>query len=166
MRIAFEPEIDLALHAHVLAVEQSPRAAADAAANAERFAGPGLEVICARAERAVERLADAGQRFDAVVLDPPRSGAASCVEGLLRLAPPRLVYVSCDPATLARDLARLGTRYRIEAVQPFDMFPQTYHVETAVLATLTCDSQTPSVSSARRHGSVEPSRRRRTRGRT
>ncbi len=152
--------------ARVLAVEQSPRAAADAAANAERFPGPGLRVICARAERAVQRLADAGQRFDAVVLDPPRSGAAPCIEGLLRLAAPRLVYVSCDPATLARDLARLGARYRVDAVQPFDMFPQTYHVETAVLATLTCDSGTPSVSSARRHGLVEPSRRRRTRGRT
>jgi 23S rRNA (uracil1939-C5)-methyltransferase len=150
----------------VVAVEHAKQAAADAAANAERSPGPAFRVIGDRAERAVEQLAQAGEHFDAVVLDPPRSGAAGCLPALLRLAPPRLVYVACDPSTLARDLALLRTRYRIDAVQPFDMFPHTYHVETAVLATLSCETQTPSVSSARRHGSVEPSRRRRTRGRT
>lgn len=152
--------------AAVVAVEQARQPAADAVANAERFPGPALRVIRDRAERAVEQLVRDGERFHAVVLDPPRSGAVGCVPALLRLAPPRLVYVACDPATLARDLALLRVRYRIEAVQPFDMFPHTYHVETAVLATLSCETQTPGVSSARRHGSVEPSSRRRTRGRT
>ena len=152
--------------ATVIAVEQDRQAAADATANQGRHPGPIMRVIADRAERALERLIGEGVQPDAVVLDPPRSGAAACVDGLLRLAPARLVYVACDPATLARDLARLQTRYRIDAVQPLDMFPHTYHVEIVVRATLSCDSQTPGVSSARRHGSAEPSRRRRTRRRT
>jgi 23S rRNA (uracil1939-C5)-methyltransferase len=152
--------------ATLIAVEQNRQAAADAAANADRLPGPPMRVINERAERAVERLAAEGVRLDAVVLDPPRSGAAGCIPALLRLAAPRLVYVSCDPATLARDLFRLGERYRVEAVQPLDFFPHTYHVETVVRASLPCGSQTPGVSSARRHESVAPRRRRRTRGRT
>jgi 23S rRNA (uracil-5-)-methyltransferase RumA len=149
----------------VTAVEQNPHAAADAAANAERHPGPPLRVIAQRAERAVEHLAARGARFDAVVLDPPRSGAAGCIDALLSLAAPRLVYVACDPATLARDLARLRQHYQIDAVQPLDFFPHTYHVETVVRASLACGSQTPGVSSARRRESAQPSRRRRTRGR-
>lgn len=152
--------------AAVVAVEADPQAAADAVANAARITGPPLTMRRERAERAVEDLARTGAGFDAVVLDPPRSGAAGCIAALLRLAPPCLVYVSCDPATLARDLRSLSARYRIEAVQPLDMFPQTYHVETVVRATLSCDTQTPGVSSDRRHESAEPSRRRRTRRRT
>jgi 23S rRNA (uracil1939-C5)-methyltransferase len=152
--------------AAVTAVEQNRQAAADAAANAARHPGPPMRVIGERAERAVEQLAAEGARFDAVVLDPPRSGAAGCIAALLRLGAPRLLYVSCDPATLARDLSRLGARYRVEAVQPLDLFPHTYHVETVVRAALSCGTQTPGVSSARRHESAEPSRRRRTRGRT
>jgi 23S rRNA (uracil1939-C5)-methyltransferase len=152
--------------AAVVAVERDRHAADDAVANGARQVGPPLRVLRDRAERAVEQLAAAGARFDAVVLDPPRSGAAGCLPALLRLAPPRLVYVSCDAATLARDLAVLGTRYRVDTVQPLDMFPHTYHVETVVRATLSCETGTPGVSSARRHESAEPSRRRRTRGRT
>lgn len=151
--------------AAVLAVEQSRQAAADAAANAARAGSVPVQVRTDAAERAVAELARAGATFDAVVLDPPRSGAARCLAPLLHLAPRRLVYVACDPATLARDLAVLRTRYRIDAVQPLDMFPQTYHVETVVRATLSCDTRSPGVSSAWRHESAEPSRRRRTRRR-
>lgn len=152
--------------ATVIAVEQNRRAAADIAANAERHPGPPLRVIAERAERAVERLATERVQIDAVVLDPPRSGAAGCIAALLRIGAPRLVYVSCDPATLARDLRRLAVRYHVEAVQPLDLFPHTYHVETVVRASLSCGSETPGVSSGRRRESAEPSRRRRTRGRT
>ena len=68
---------------------------------------------------------------DVVVLDPPRSGAsAKTIEGIAEWRVPKLVYVSCDPPTLARDAARLTARgYQLESLQAFDMFPNTPHVE-------------------------------------
>jgi 23S rRNA (uracil1939-C5)-methyltransferase len=81
----------------VVAVEHAKQAAADAAANGERSPGPAFRVIGDRAERAVERFAHAGERFDAVVLDPPRSGAAGCLPALLRLARALRARCSCDP---------------------------------------------------------------------
>ncbi|MDO8966804.1 23S rRNA (uracil(1939)-C(5))-methyltransferase RlmD [Algoriphagus sp.] len=74
---------------------------------------------------------------DVIITDPPRAGMdEKVVEMLLRLAAPKIVYVSCNPATQARDLALLGEKYSVEKVQPVDMFPQTYHVENVVLLTL------------------------------
>jgi 23S rRNA (uracil1939-C5)-methyltransferase len=76
--------------------------------------------------------------IDAIVLDPPRTGAADAVPALARLRAPRLVYVSCDPATLARDVALLRAHgYRLNAVQPLDLFPQTYHIESVAELHLT-----------------------------
>ncbi|MBX3023852.1 23S rRNA (uracil(1939)-C(5))-methyltransferase RlmD [bacterium] len=151
----------------VTAVEQDRTAAADARAQADSEPGTPLRMLAMTAERAVAELAGAGERFDAVILDPPRSGAAACVAALLRIAAPRLVYVSCDPSTLARDLRPLHTAYRIDGVQPIDFFPHTYHVETVVTATLACDPPAPDVASARRHGPslsrTRPRRRRRMR---
>jgi 23S rRNA (uracil1939-C5)-methyltransferase len=73
---------------------------------------------------------------DIVILNPPRRGVDKPVVRALAERPPqRVVYVSCDPATLARDLKRLSTRFALEACRGFDMFPQTAHVET--VATLT-----------------------------
>ena len=72
--------------------------------------------------------------FDVITLDPPRAGASECLEALLDIAPTRLVYVSCDPATLARDAKVLSAGgYDLKRAIPFDLFPQTAHVETAVL---------------------------------
>jgi 23S rRNA (uracil1939-C5)-methyltransferase len=89
----------------------------------------GFRVLEGRVE---ERLAEA-LPADLVVLNPPRSGTASGVmETLAAAAPARVVYVSCDPATLARDVRRLGEEYRIGRVQAFDLFPQTAHVETVL----------------------------------
>jgi len=72
-----------------------------------------------------------------VLLDPPRAGAESAViKGILDLHPQRISYVSCDPATLARDLRKLiGGGYRVEFIVGFDLFPQTHHVETVVRLT-------------------------------
>ena len=68
-----------------------------------------------------------------VLLNPPRSGVSEEVlEGLLKKPPARLIYVSCDPATLARDLKKLGEKFQLSACRAFDMFPQTAHVETVV----------------------------------
>lgn len=74
------------------------------------------------------------ESFDVVVLDPPRSGCKpEVIEGIIRVAPRRIVYVSCNPATLARDLKNLVEKgYVLTRIAPFDMFPQTYHVETVV----------------------------------
>ena len=83
----------------------------------------------------IPQLLDKGIKPDVVVVDPPRKG---CEESLLHaiagVGPKRIVYVSCDPSTLARDLGILDTLgYKTKKVQPVDMFPQTSHVETVCL---------------------------------
>ena len=75
-------------------------------------------------------LRDNKERPDLVLMDPPRLGAKPAIPMLLKLDAPRLVYVSCDPQTLARDLRQLHDGgYDIEQVEGYDMFPQTFHVE-------------------------------------
>ena len=70
---------------------------------------------------------------DVIILDPPRAGVdADVIEVILNAAPRRIVYVSCNPATQARDLALLDKAYRVTMVQPVDMFPHTHHVENVV----------------------------------
>ncbi len=78
----------------------------------------------------VARMLETAKPATAVVLDPPRAGAAEAIAGILRVAPRTIIYVSCDPATLARDAARLvAGGYRAERAWPFDLMPQTAHVE-------------------------------------
>ena len=75
------------------------------------------------------------KRFDVVVVDPPRSRCApEVINSIIKMAPERIVYVSCNPATLARDIKLFSaSNYNLITAQPFDMFPQTGHVETVVL---------------------------------
>ncbi len=116
----------------VIGIESSPSAVDDLLENAE---GRGnVEII----EGAVEDvLPEIAVPLDAVLLDPPRGGVdRHALDALAELAPRRMVYVSCDPATLARDAKRLEQKgYALVEVQPVDMFPQTYHVESVSLFT-------------------------------
>jgi 23S rRNA (uracil1939-C5)-methyltransferase len=113
----------------VVAMESHPAAVRDLRINLREAGLDGVEVVCARVERGLRTLR--GERPDVVVLDPPRTGlAAAAAEDLAALAAPRIVYLSCDPATLARDVARLRlSDYQLVCVEGFDLFPQTPHVE-------------------------------------
>ena len=116
----------------VIGIEEHPAAIADACANRDANSDSRVRFIAGKAEAILPGLES---KITKVVLDPPRSGCQPGVlDALLRLAPERIVYVSCDPTTLARDAALL-TRggYDLVEVQPVDMFPQTYHVEAVAL---------------------------------
>jgi 23S rRNA (uracil1939-C5)-methyltransferase len=92
--------------------------------------GKTARLIGGPAKRVVDGLASEGVRFDHVVMDPPRVGAKEAIDGLVRLGAPRITYVSCDPATFARDARRLvDAGWRLEVVTPYDLFPHTHHVE-------------------------------------
>ena len=120
----------------VIGVEVVPQAVEDARANAQRNALAGkTRFEVGDASRLAVRLALEGVRPDVVVVDPPRKGlAADVVEAIARMSPHRVVYVSCDPATLARDAGRFASLgYQAVRVEAVDLFPRTAHVETVVL---------------------------------
>ena len=92
------------------------------------------DFICDDAIVAARRYADSGHRYDCILLDPPRAGASGVIPEISRLNPAKIIYVSCDPSTLARDCALLsGYGYRVSESVPLDMFPQTYHLESVTL---------------------------------
>lgn len=117
----------------VLAIEESGAALKDASVNTL-----GIENLEFRHGKVEQVLRSLEKRPDAVILDPPRAGCArEVLEAVIKWAPHRVVYVSCDPETLARDLAVMAEGgLRIDMVEPIDMFPQTHHVEcVATLST-------------------------------
>lgn len=106
---------------------------ADACEGARHDAPPGFQVM----EGRVEDHLPAALPADMVILNPPRTGLQEWIPGiLLHHEPGKLVYVSCDPATLARDAGRLKERFDLTALRSFDLFPQTSHVETVAVFTL------------------------------
>lgn len=113
-----------------IGVELSAAACDDYAVNLDEY--DNVELYVGSAEQVLPSLE---VKPDVVVVDPPRAGIErAALDAIVNLQPHTIAYVSCDPATLARDLKRLiSADYRIEQITPFDMFPQTYHVETMVL---------------------------------
>jgi 23S rRNA (uracil1939-C5)-methyltransferase len=121
--------------ASMTGIEEYADSIAAAVENAGRNAITNAEFICADAVAAVRKLADAGTGFDVVILDPPRSGVGDVVDEICRLNPRKIIYISCDPSTLARDcsvLTREGV-YQVKTSIPVDMFPQTYHLESVTM---------------------------------
>ena len=120
----------------VIGVELNREAVRDAIANAKLNGVKNAWFTAGDAGEYMEGMLRAGQRPDVVLMDPPRAGSdRRFLDALIRCAPPRVVYVSCGPDTLRRDLEIL-TRggYRVEAVQPVDMFPFTEHIETVCIS--------------------------------
>ena len=117
----------------VIGVERNPAAARDAAANARRNRIANAEFVCADATEWMMQQADK-LRPDVIFLDPPRAGSTpECIAAVAKMNPRRIVYVSCDPETLARDIVLFGRNgYRARRCLPVDLFPHTKHVETVV----------------------------------
>ena len=115
-----------------IGAEVIPAAVEDAKANAARNGVTNAEFLCADAAQAAQTLADRGLRPDVICVDPPRKGLAPAViDAIVQMAPQRLVYVSCDPATLARDVKRMEEQgYVLQRAEAVDLFPRTAHVET------------------------------------
>jgi 23S rRNA (uracil1939-C5)-methyltransferase len=115
----------------VTGVELNPDAVRDARMNVKENNVKNARFVCGDAGDFMEELADQGGNVDVVMMDPPRAGSSKkFIDSLCRLAPPRVVYVSCNPETLARDLKYLTEGgYAVESIQPVDMFPHTEHVE-------------------------------------
>ena len=126
----------LARHAKkAIGVEIVPQAIEDAKFNAAQNGMENAEFFCMDAGQAAKMLADRRTRPDVIVVDPPRKGvSADVIEAIGTMAPQRVVYVSCDPATLARDLKLLtAAGYTLQTAEAFDLFPRCAHVETVVL---------------------------------
>jgi len=119
--------------AQVTAVEANPTAASDLQVALKKLGSQHLAVESSTLEFLQKAIVQR-ERPDLVVLDPPRAGAGlEACELLLRLGAPEIVYVSCDPTTLARDLEVLRRGYAIASVRLVDLFPQTFHMETVVV---------------------------------
>ena len=122
----------------VIGVESVPEAIIDAKANAERNNITNCEFFVGDMKVVFNEafIAQHGKP-DVIITDPPRDGMhKDVVEQILKIAPKRVVYVSCNSATQARDLALMDEKYKVTRVRPVDMFPQTHHVENVVLLEL------------------------------
>jgi len=121
----------------LIGVELNPAAVKDAAFNAKRNKVTHARFTCDDAGRFMLRMAAQKQHLDVLMMDPPRAGSdENFLSAVCTLMPPRVVYISCNPETLARDLKYLTTHgYRAIKATPVDMFPCTEHVETVVLLT-------------------------------
>jgi 23S rRNA (uracil1939-C5)-methyltransferase len=122
---------------HVVGVELNGDAVRDARVNARRNELENIAFVQGDAGEYMVELAESGEHVDVVLMDPPRAGSdMPFLRSLLTLAPSRVVYISCNPETQARDLRVLTAGgYRVTAIQPVDMFPHTQHIECVVCLT-------------------------------
>ena len=118
----------------VVGVESVKESVENAQRNAELNGVTNCEFVCGEVKKVLAKLVDDKQIPDLVVVDPPRVGLHKhVVKSLLKMRAPKIIYVSCNPSTLARDLKILCEEwYKLERVQPIDMFPHTYHIEAVV----------------------------------
>ena len=120
--------------ASVVGIEGNADAVLAAEYNRDINKVANVSFFCDDAASGVTRLLAHGHTFDTVLLDPPRAGADNVVAGIARLQPGKIIYVSCDPSTLARDCGLLSLcGYRVVTSVPVDMFPQTFHIESVTL---------------------------------
>ena len=120
----------------VTGVEVNPDAVRDASANARLNNIRNIRFIEGDAGKYMEALAEEKTPLDLLFMDPPRAGAsAEFIRSVLTCAPKKIVYISCNPETLARDLKLLTAKkaYQVKKIQPVDMFPWTHHIETVIL---------------------------------
>ena len=118
----------------IAGIEIVSQAVEDARKNAERNGIENAEYFCGAAEALAPMLIKKGYRPNVVVLDPPRKGCdEKLLDTVIKTKPERIVYISCKPSTLARDLKYLSKAYKVTEVVPVDMFPRTSHVETVAL---------------------------------
>ena len=114
----------------VLGVELNGNAVKDAVSNAKKNNAENIFFIEADATELINELAKEKEHFDVVFMDPPRAGASKeFLNSMLKLRPERIVYISCNPKTLARDLKTLNKAYNVDIMQGIDMFPFTQHIE-------------------------------------
>ena len=115
---------------HVTSVELVKEAVINGRDNAKRNNIKNIDIL---EDDCTKYLLNSEKHFDVVILDPPRKGSTpEFLNALIKNKPDRIVYISCDPSTLARDLEILSNKYSIDIVQPVDMFPRSFHVETIV----------------------------------
>ncbi|MBB5183748.1 23S rRNA (uracil(1939)-C(5))-methyltransferase RlmD [Catenisphaera adipataccumulans] len=117
----------------IIGIESIPDAVENANANAKRNGCDHIHFLCGDA---AEKLKEIHQTIDTLIVDPPRSGLSDTMLTAIReQAPATILYISCNPSTLAKNISKLSQQYQIERVRPFDLFSQTPHVETICLLT-------------------------------
>jgi tRNA (uracil-5-)-methyltransferase/23S rRNA (uracil1939-C5)-methyltransferase len=118
----------------VRGMDTIPESIEDAKKNAKKHGCDNMKYVAGKAEKWLPRWVKEGWRPDTIIVDPPRTGCdETFLKTVLEVEPKNFVYVSCNPSTLAKDIQFVSKKYKVEWIQPVDMFPQTAHVESVVL---------------------------------
>lgn len=123
--------------AEVRGMDVIPESIDDAKKNAKRHGFSNTKYVPGKAEEVLPKWVKKGWKPDVIVVDPPRTGLdQQLLQTILQVKPKKLIYVSCNPSTLAKDIQTLSSKYDVKYIQPVDMFPQTAHVEAVALIVL------------------------------